>query len=90
MTERYEFRGRLMTIPELAAVAGITASAMGQRLYRCGSVEEAVSLPRRNAPRRWRFRGEELTTREVADRLGVDIKRAYYLLRTGRVGGDGE
>ncbi|OAI26955.1 hypothetical protein A1351_14020 [Methylosinus sp. R-45379] len=85
--ERFEFRGEMLTIKELAARAGVPVVTMRDRLKRshCATVEEAVSKEfhkRSDAPR-YEYEGRSLPLREWAKIAGLSVECLGQRMRDG-------
>lgn len=76
---KYTYRGRQMTVEQLADLADVNKQTMQRRLTKVGmSVEEAVTHPW-NKPYRHKYRlnGEEMSVIDIAQRLFVSPCTLY-------------
>lgn len=91
--EKFEWKGRLYTVKELADIAGIHERAMNRRLDRFKTMDEVMSvepqaprlrkLPEKDRIRNklWLFEGSYYTASELARATGINRKTMWQRLR---------
>lgn len=77
--ELFEYKGKLLTVQELANLAGVSNAVMCYRLNVCTTIED-VMVKGRMYKRFW-YNGKHLTTDELAEIKGISRREMAYLLR---------
>jgi hypothetical protein len=78
--KRYEFRGKKLTIDEIAEVAGVEVSTLRTRLM----VGLPLDRPYGAILKRFDFHGRKLTRKEIADELGIGVGTVSDRLSRGK------
>jgi group I intron endonuclease len=84
--KKVTFRGETKLLSEWAAEAGVTPSAVAGRLDRGWDMEKALTAERQLVCRKaktYPFRGEERTTQEIADALGITAATVRNRMKEG-------
>lgn len=86
---KYEYKGRMLGVAELARIAGVSHNTMYDRLHRRGwSAEQAVETPKQihrgHEEKRYEFRGEMLTAGEISAITGINELTIQSRARDGR------
>lgn len=81
-TNRYEFKGQELCIPEIAELSGVSVATLRYRIIACGeTASEAASRPAKKAIR-IAEKGHATIT-EIASATGVDRDLVYLRLKRG-------
>jgi hypothetical protein len=82
-TKRAFFRGEMRTVAEIALLRGVPASTIYTRLYHGRELDaprgEAQRMTPEPAAQKPLVRGEYLSAREVAERLGITYQRVQQI-----------
>jgi hypothetical protein len=89
----FQFHGQLKTAREIAEATGIRYGTVQQRIYRGlrGSllgapVSPEKSLAVRKHAKKYEFRGELRTVREIAELVGLPPRAVYHRIVDGKTG----